>query len=240
MLVAMVGVNRSSESMSRKDRAAATRRRILEAARELFIEHGYASSTMQSIADRAGVAVQTVYFVFHTKGELLRQLILSFGGRDDEPVETMDRDWVHQAMTDADGRRSVALLVEHGTDIYARIAPLWAAFGQGAAVEPEVAETWQGIVEARRAGIHRIVDSLADRGHLRHDLAVDRAADIVYGLHRPESLAVLVGECGWSLPEYKAWMYRLLCDQLLDPRPDPEPDQSPTRGLSYDPVPDHA
>lgn len=230
MLGGMADVNR--KPASRRDKAAATRARILAAAEELFARHGYTPTTMQAIADRAGVAVQTVYFVFHTKGDLLRQLVLSMGGRDDEPVETMDRDWVHEAMAAPDGRRSVGLLVEHGNDIYARLVPVWAAFQQGASVEPEVADVWTGIVEQRRAGLRRIVESLAVRGLLRHGLAVDRAADIVFGLVRPEVLATFLDECGWSIEEYKAWSYSLLCDQLLGPGPtDVDPD--PTQGLSF-------
>lgn len=218
--------------MTRQEKAAATRRRILTAARELFSEHGYTATTMQAIADRAGVAVQTVYFVFHTKGELFRQFVLSMGGGPGKPLEMMERDWVHEAMTHEDGHRSIALMVEHGADIAARIAPVAAAIGQGASAEPEVADVWNGIVEQRRQGMARIIDSLATRGHLREGLDVDRAADIVYGLHRPETFAVFVGERGWPVEDYKAWVYRLLCDQLLSPRP--EPDQSPTHDLAFD------
>ncbi len=200
----MSGVNKpTAKSNSRREKAAATRRNILEAARHLFSEHGYTGTTMQAIADQADVAVQTVYFVFHTKGELLRQLILTAGGRPDEPTETMDRDWVDEAMTDDDGRRSIALLVEHGNDIYARVAPFWEAIGHGASTEPEVAETWQNIVEQRRLGIRQIVESLSARGQLREGLSTDHAADIVYGLHRPETLTVFVTERGWPLEDYK-------------------------------------
>src|SRR6187401_3225177 len=56
---------------SRRDRARATRLRIAKAAYTLFCERGYDGTTMADIADAAGVAVQTVYFTFHTKGELL-------------------------------------------------------------------------------------------------------------------------------------------------------------------------
>jgi AcrR family transcriptional regulator len=227
----------SVKSGSRREKAAATRRRILDAAQRLFSEHGYAGTTMQAIADGADVAVQTVYFVFHTKGELLRQLLKSVGGRPGDAVETMERDWVQEAMANSDGRRSLALMVEHGNDIYARVAPVWDAIGQGASVEPDVAEVWEGIVEKRRQGIRLIVDSLATRGHLREGLTVDRAEDIVYGLHRPETLAVFVGDRGWSLEDFKAWSYQLLCDQLLDLSLPSDQDRSPTRGLSFGEAP---
>lgn len=235
MMKTMAKVNKRSNS--RREKAAATRRSILEAAQQLFSENGYAGTTMQAIADEANVAVQTVYFVFHTKGELLRQLILSAGGRPDEPTETMDRDWVEEAMTDSDGRRSIALMVEHGNDIYARVAPFWEAIRHGASTEPEVAETWQSIVEQRRLGIRQIVESIAAQGRLREGLSIDHAADIVYGLHRPETLAVFVVEREWLLEDYKEWSYDLLCHQLLGSENNRQEAPSPTRGLTFDRTP---
>src|ERR1700710_2743608 len=57
----------------RREQAAATRERILRAAIEVFAEEGYVGARMADIAARPGVAVQTLYFVFHTKPELLQQ-----------------------------------------------------------------------------------------------------------------------------------------------------------------------
>src|SRR5688572_16279805 len=57
---------------TRRDRAQATRRRIVDRAHELFSELDYAGTTMEAIADAAGVAPQTVYYVFGTKARLLR------------------------------------------------------------------------------------------------------------------------------------------------------------------------
>ena len=59
-----------SEPSGRR-RARATRSRITKAASRLFGERGYSGTTMADIAAAAGVAVQTVYFVFHTKTEVL-------------------------------------------------------------------------------------------------------------------------------------------------------------------------
>ena len=60
-----------STKPTRRDRARATRLRITRAAYDLFCERGYTATTMAEIAESAGVAVQTVYFAFHTKSELL-------------------------------------------------------------------------------------------------------------------------------------------------------------------------
>lgn len=220
-------------STSRREKATATRQKILDAAQQRFAEHGYSGATMQAIADQAGVAVQTVYFVFHTKAELLQQLLVSMGGRPGERAETMERDWVTEAMSDDDGRRSIALLTEHGNDIYARVAPVWEAIRQAASTEPDVASAWEHIVEQRRLGIRRIVASIADHDQLREGLGVDRAADIAFGLHRPETLVVFVHERGWPLPEYKAWSYHLLCRELLDTSTSRSSSPSPTRALTF-------
>src|ERR1700750_2978268 len=57
---------------SRREQAAETRERIIRAAIDVFGERGYTGARMADIGERAGVAVQTVYFTFHTKPELLQ------------------------------------------------------------------------------------------------------------------------------------------------------------------------
>jgi AcrR family transcriptional regulator len=54
--------------------AAATRREILDAARRLFAEHGYASTSVQQIAAESGVAVQTIYSSVGSKAALVLAL----------------------------------------------------------------------------------------------------------------------------------------------------------------------
>src|SRR5215217_558269 len=82
----------------RAEKARQTRRRMLAAARELFVERGYGATALQDIADRAEVAVQTIYFTFGTKRALLKELAdVSIAG-DDEPIATMDRPWFQQSL----------------------------------------------------------------------------------------------------------------------------------------------
>jgi AcrR family transcriptional regulator len=59
---------------ARRARALATRRRMVEAAYHHFADYGYAVP-MDGIARAARVAVQTLYFTFHTKGELLKATV---------------------------------------------------------------------------------------------------------------------------------------------------------------------
>lgn len=217
---------------TRRQRAAATRHRIVETAHRLLTEQGY-QVTMEAIAADAGVAVQTVYFIFHTKARLLRDVIsfAAAGQHDAEPV--MERPWITEALTCDDGRRVLALSVEHGTDIFARVAPLAAALEAAAQSDPEVATYVQGIGQARRNGLRRLVQRLADQGWLRGELSVDRATDILFTVHSHATYRILVLDCGWTVPDYKAWQYHTLCDQLLAERARVTNDPDPTDGLSF-------
>jgi len=200
---------------ARRLRAAATRRRIGEAAFRLFALKGYAATTMDAIARDAGVAVQTVYFTFHTKAAVLIEAIKIGGGAPAYAVEVMNRPWIEVALEAETGGRRLAVIVEHGTDIYSRLAPMYPAVSAAASIDSDVGEAWQRIVRGRREGMRRITQAMAHRGELRDGLGTDRAADIMSAVHRHETYLALVAESGWSVEAYKAWLYVTLARQLL-------------------------
>jgi len=84
----------------------------VDAAAALFIENGYSSTTLDQIAESAGVAVQTVYFHFGNKRTVLKQALDVAAVGDDEPVPVLERPWLQQAQTESDPHRVVALWVE--------------------------------------------------------------------------------------------------------------------------------
>lgn len=59
----------------RARKALATRHRVLDAAEILFVRDGYAAATIAAIAEKADVAVQTVYAVFGNKRAILAELL---------------------------------------------------------------------------------------------------------------------------------------------------------------------
>ncbi len=218
----------------RRRNPAETRRRILDAARSLFDEQDYASTTLTAIADRAGVSVQTVYFTFHSKGELLMQIVLAAGADDPEAPRHQERGWYREMLASTDARRQLALLSEHGTDIFVRVAPLIGLVGAARASDPNLGAAWQQTVMARREALREQMEVVARNGALRPELSVNDAADIVFVLQGPETLRALTIECGWPVERYKAWLYETLCQQLLvddlvgDGQADPA-----TAGLSF-------
>ena len=203
---------------------------MISSAQELFVSAGYAGTTMEQIAARAGVAVQTVYYTFKTKGQLLCQVVEVTAAGAEEPVPVPQRPWMQEMLVAASAQRVLALGVEHGTAIYERVASLWPAMAAAAAVDSAVDRYWRGVAEARRAGQGRMVARISDLGTLRSDLDIEKATDIVFVLHGHDVFRGLVQEAGWAVPEYKAWLFTTLVAQLLGT---PRPEADATRDLSY-------
>jgi TetR/AcrR family transcriptional regulator of autoinduction and epiphytic fitness len=206
---------RAHPASSRRERSKATRRRIIEAALQRFREQGYATTTMETIAADAGVAVQTVYFTFHTKAELLLAAMTVAGGESDAPEEPVERAWVGRVMAADSGTRRLALIVEHGNEIYQRVRALIPAVRSAAAIDPGVDRAWQGLGERRRDGMRRVIDVFARRDELRPGLDPRLALDLLFGIHRSETYLAFIEECGWPIERYKAWQFATLARQLL-------------------------
>lgn len=199
----------------RRQQALATRRRIADSAYELFCEYGYAATTVDMIARAAGVALQTVHYVFRTKGALLQEVVEVAAAGTQDPAPVMERSWFREALSVSDGRRSIALGVEHGVDIYVRVAPLNHAIHAAASIEPELEAYLRSIRTARRRGMSQLITVLAANEQLHPSLSVERATDLMFALHSHETYLGLVHDAQWPLEEYKAWLYETLCEQLL-------------------------
>jgi len=200
---------------TRRDRARATRRRIAGAALRSFSELGYAATTMDAVAREAGVAVQTVYFTFHTKAELLIASLEIAGGEPGSPGVVMERAWIGRVIEATTVSRRLALIVEHSNEIYARVGPLLGAVSAAASVDPEVDQAWRGVVARRRAGMSQIIELFAARGELRDGLDPALALDLLFGINRAETYLAFTLECGWPMARYKAWQFATLVRQFL-------------------------
>lgn len=214
----------------RADKARLTRRSMIDSARELFIEQGYAGTTMDQIAEQAGVAVQTVYYTFRTKGRLLCEVVEVTAAGQDPPVPPAQRPWMREMLSATSGARILALGVEHGTAIYERVAVLWPAVQAAAAADPTVDEYWSTVAINRRGGQRSMVARITELGGLRADLDVERATDLVFVLLGHDVYRGLVRDSGWSLSAYRAWLFTTLVDQLLGTR---RVDSRTVRGLSF-------
>ncbi|MEO8437075.1 MAG: TetR/AcrR family transcriptional regulator [Chloroflexota bacterium] len=199
---------------SRRERAASTRMKIVAAAAKLFTAQGYAGTTMEGIAQTAGVAVQTVYFVFHTKPELLIETmtVLAWGPH---PRSDIAREWIREAHAAPDAGRRLAIAVDAGVEIYRRVGPMFEAFLAATSTDEDVRAAWQRITSERRAGMTHLVDAMADRDELRPGLSRVYATDILVALHRQEAFLAFTNDCGWTVEQFKAWLFATLCRELL-------------------------
>jgi len=202
----------------RRQRSARTRARIVEAAASLLLDRGYVSTTIEAVAEQAGVAVQTVYYVFNTKPNLLAAVLDVTIAGDPEPVATLQRPWVDALRHETDPTRAVGCLVEGSVAIIARTSPIYDVLRQAAA-DPEVNVLLDNIKRGRRHDQRQLVEILSQSGHLHRDTDLDIAADIVYALINEEVFRLLTGDCGWSLDQFTRWARALLLQQLLSDNP---------------------
>ncbi len=206
----------------RADKAQATRRRILDAAKELFCAQGYATTRIEEIAELADVAVQTVYFVFGNKRTVLKELVDLCCSGEDDPVPPLERAWVRKVAATSEPSEQLALSVRHLRRIHERVSPVLEVLRQAATTDPEIEELWQRNKRHRLEVHGHIVGLLSAGGALRPGLSERQATDIAYGVMSQELFAVLVMERGWSAARWAKWVHGVLSVELLG-RPLPLP-----------------
>lgn len=201
----------------RARQAEATRVRIVEAAGALFAERGYAATTIDAVATRADVAVETVYARFKNKRNLLHAFLdMSIVG-DAAPVPLLERDEVRAAQDALDQREQLQILARVIRKVLQGNAAAHAVLRSASVVEPDIS-TLVDEDERRRKATHRaFVEMLAARGPLREGLSVAEATDTFSVLVNPETYALLTVRRGWSAARYERWVATNLALLLLPP-----------------------
>lgn len=199
---------------ARHDKAAATRGRIRVAAQELFLANGYAATSMERIAKSAGVAVQTTYYIFGTKLNLLKELIDVAIAGDDDPIPTLERTWVSGAVA-AEPVQQVEIQVEAAREISERVAVMLQILRGAATADPEAAKLWKDNREQFRTVQRHLIRALADKTPLPSGVDIETATDIATTILGIDTYVALVAERGWTSQEWRDWATDLLKHQLL-------------------------
>jgi AcrR family transcriptional regulator len=218
-------VKRPYNSTLRDEQARATRRAIVQAAAELFVQRGYGATTIDAIAAKAGVGRKTVFTSAGSKAHALKLAIDWAIAGDDEPVPIADRPHIRAAMAEPDARRFLTTVARTLFSITSRSAPLVAAAEAVAGADPDVKELTDDIRRQRRTGMGSIAALLADRGALRPDLTVDEAADVMTVLVDPNTYLRLVVEQRWELDRAEQWLSDALVRLLLADQAGRAPDE---------------
>ena len=210
---------RRGQARTRLARAA-----VIDAARTLFLERGYGTTTIDAISDLSDVPPATVYRLFSSKRGILKAILdVSIAG-DAEAVPMADRPQVRALVADPDPASQVAGLVKVTAEVNSRTAPIYRILADAANSDPDAATLLEDQNHQRQAGQGRIARSLARAGALRPGLRERDAADIIYALLSPEVYRLLVLDRGWPPDRYDRWLTETVVERLL---PTPEGSTNP-------------
>jgi AcrR family transcriptional regulator len=203
-------VKKPYDNSRRQAQARATRLRILEAAKALFIEHGYPATTLDTIAHAADTSLPTLYRLFSSKRALLKTVLdVSLGG-DDQPIAFGDRPEVQAARTEPDPVALIRAFARIMRDFMERSSPIMHVLATAAQVDPDAAQLLEDIRRQRHAGQSRIVDALSSLGALDPELELSDAIDMTYVALSPDVHRILAVERGWTADQYQQWLTRSL------------------------------
>jgi AcrR family transcriptional regulator len=213
-------VKRRYHAPQRAEQAAATRHAVLEAARALFTTRGYAATRVGQIAERAGVAVDTLYATVGRKPVLLREVFETALSGQDVPVRAEDRDYVKAIRAATSAPEMIAIYAEALGRIAPRLAPVHIAMRDAAAYDADCAALYSELSQRRARNMRLFAADLRSTGELRGDLADDEVADIVWSMASAEYYLLLVQDRGWTPQRYSdhlhdAWVRLLLTSGVV-------------------------
>jgi len=208
-------VKRDYRSDLRAAQAQETRRSIVSAATRLFVEDGYGSTTINAVAEAAGVSRKTVFTAVGGKLDLLKLTLDWSVAGDDQAVALSDRAALRKLMDQPDPRGVlsglVALLVAIGT----RVAPLYVALEVAGSMDPAARDLVEESQRRRLDDAHKVVRRLRDLDALTTHITYQEAVDVVWLAMDPAIFDRLVRVRGWTASRFEEWLVDTLCRQLL-------------------------
>ncbi|HKE75931.1 MAG TPA: helix-turn-helix domain-containing protein [Acidimicrobiales bacterium] len=204
---------RAYSSAIREEQAATTRRRIVDAAGDLFVERGYGATSIKAVAEAAGVAPDTVYAVFGSKVRLLTALIDARLVPDADAANVMERPEAEAVRNQRDQRTMVRLFARDMAATLSRVGPVFEILRTAGAVEPAVAEVYREMNGYRLGNMERFVGWLASAGPLR--VSRKEAARTVWAVASPDVGRLLRIGGAWSEDQHARWLEDVLARTLL-------------------------
>lgn len=210
---------RSRQGKGGQARTRLARGAVIQAARVLFLERGYAATTIEAISEVSDVPPATVYRLFSSKLGILKALLdVSIAG-DDEAVPLQNRPHARTLFGDPDPWNQLSGFAGITGGIMSRAEPVYRILVSAAGSDPDAAALLAEQARQRDQGQGQIARSLARAGALRPGLRERDAADIIHALMSPEVYRLLVGDRGWPPQRYERWLKDVLIGQLLPPHP---------------------
>ena len=208
-------VKRDYRSELRAAQAQQTRRSIVAAATRLFVGAGYGATTIDAVADAAGVSRKTVFTAVGGKLDLLKLALDWAVAGDDQAVALSDRAAIRRWMDQADPRQVLDGLASMLAEIGARVGALYGALEVAAGIDPAARELAEELQRRRLDDARKVVGPLRDMKALATDITYQEAVDLVWLAMDPALFDRLVRVRRWSTSRFKQWLASTLCRQLL-------------------------
>ena len=204
---------RKYSSAVREEQAARTRTRILDAAAELFLERGYARTTMKDIAVQADVARDTVHAIFGSKARVLTALIDHRLVPDGSVTNVTQLPEALAIKDEVDQRKQIELFAKFIAGISTELRPVFEILRTASAVEPEMAKVFEEMDQFRMNNMRTYASWIAARGPLR--VSTLQAGEIIWALASLDVARMLCDELGWTESQHARWLSDTLIRTLL-------------------------
>ena len=208
-------VKRPYRSPLRVAQAGETQRAIVAAATRLFVEVGYGATSIDALAEAAGVSRATIFTAMGSKPALLKSAYDVALAGDDAPIALPDRPDARAIRAEPDPYRYLERYAGFVTELGSRVAPIYEAVRGAASADVAVRPVWDKIQQERRIGAEHVVADTASKGELRDGLDLDAAADVVWVLNDPGLYRMLVTNRGWPSKRFQVWLAASLQRELL-------------------------
>lgn len=206
---------RAYDASRRQELARQRRRAVVDSAQRLFLERGFAATTMADVAAAADVSIQNVYKVFGNKVGLAKAVFDVAIAGDDVPIPMIERSSLMKVRSEPDPRRKLVFYGEHLAAVAPRHVPLQLVILDAAANDPDAAAVWEQLQDERLRGMTMFATDLHAEGHLRNGVSRVEARDVLWTYNSAELYRLLVIERGWSPKRYGRWIADALIAALL-------------------------
>jgi AcrR family transcriptional regulator len=201
---------RRYDASSRQLQAQQNRDRILAAAGRLFVERGYAATSIEQIAAEAGVSGRTVFAGFASKVNLLKQVLDSAISGDANEIPLARRPAMRQVHEAATAEEAYERLADAFAEVAERAYGIYAVVHGAAGSDPEIGELERQLEEQRLTGAGQLAATFADRLGVTDPAAVAGMRDTLWVLGSPSQYGLLVRQRGWPVGRYRDWAARAL------------------------------
>ncbi len=214
------------DNTTRESAARATRSRILQAATDSFLQHGYAATTVRSVAAASGLSQESVYKIYGGKAGLLKAVYDRSVAGDDAPVPIAAREHVGAVRAAANPAAAATAWSAMVVALGARIDPLISVLMAAGESEPAIADLLDIVDQERLTGARMAVQHWDRLGWLRQGLDPEDAAVTLWTLNSAQ-IRVLLARRGWDDDQYARWLADLLCTSVLAQKQATSPDRHP-------------